>query len=285
MSDQQNGPAPKGIPAPLEHHTVTIAFDVLARSSQEAAYIVRETLMEDLAAPGDTAVVDGDRVFGEDFGENVSSIRSWIPVPASSFTASPEQPPADLLAWEVLQAVVTADSSAPVVLGDEARARLTELLESADRDITVPDPADIKAPPLYEGPASEAHRWLPGGTYRAAAVDGGGTLRLVVSPSAPPRPGASFAFTPAAQDAAAMDRVFFLLEGMSQADAIPTLHALNTVLVYTGRPAADLDLLHPKSDGRTHPLLRGLLERREQTLGSDGPSTGPEAWPGPGLGR
>ena len=75
-----NTPRPLGYtPVPLTHHRVVIEFDVLARSQKEADYIVNESLIEDLGGPPDALRSDGDRVFGEDFGEDVSSIRSWIP--------------------------------------------------------------------------------------------------------------------------------------------------------------------------------------------------------------
>lgn len=283
MSDEQDGPTSAFVPAPLEHHTVTIAFDLLARSAEEAAYIVRETLMEDLAAPGDAAVVEGDRVFGEDYGEDVASIRSWIPVTAA--TGQVAEPPADLVAWRVLRSLASATPADRFVLRDEDRARLVQVLGSAERDVVVPDPAAPDAAPLYEGPASEAHRWLPSGTYQATGLDGGGKLRLIVQGLTDDTDaGESIALTSWTQDAAAMDRVFFLLEGIGRHETIRTLHALNAVLAYTGRPQADLDLL-PPSDGSKHPLLRGLLGRREAEFDAPEPPTEPGDRPGPGITR
>ena len=49
MSDS-NTPPPLGyMPDPLTPHRVVIEFDVLARSQEEADYIVNESLIEDLA--------------------------------------------------------------------------------------------------------------------------------------------------------------------------------------------------------------------------------------------
>ena len=94
----------------------------------------------------------------------------------------------------------------------------------------------------------------------------------------------SVAFTAAAHDAAALDRIFFLLEGVGKAQAARTLEAVNAVLAFTGRPAADLDGLSTDR-GRRHPLLRGLLARREESLDPNGDSSGPSEGPGPRLSR
>lgn len=284
MADH-DGRAPLGyVPAPLEHHTVTIAFDVLARSEQEAAYIVRETLMEDLAAPGDAVVTDGDRMFGEYFGEDVSSIQSWIPVPGNE-PGAVAPPPADLLVWRTLRRLADTEDGAGLVVSAKERAHIVELLRAADLDVVVPDPEHPEEPPIYEGPASEAHRWIPAGTYRATSPDGDGALRLLVGA---PRDGTdeaeSVAFTAAAQDAAALDRIFFLLEGVGRSQAARTLEAVNAVLAFTGRPAADLDGLSTDR-GWQHPLLRGLLARRGESLDPDADPEGPTDDHRPGFSR
>lgn len=90
MSDS-NIPPPLGyVPDPLQPHRVVIEFDVLARSQAEAVYIVSEVLVEELAGEPDDIRTDGPRVFGEDFGEDVSSITSWIPI---TITGTPAAPP------------------------------------------------------------------------------------------------------------------------------------------------------------------------------------------------
>jgi len=80
MSDPTLPPRPDVPAAPLRSHRVTIEFDVLARTQAEANYLVQEVLVEELAGPPEQLRTDGDRVFGEDFGGDVSSITSWIQV-------------------------------------------------------------------------------------------------------------------------------------------------------------------------------------------------------------
>ncbi|CAN7396590.1 hypothetical protein [Microbacterium esteraromaticum] len=284
MADH-NGLPPLGyVPAPLEHHTVTIAFDVLARSEQEAAYIVRETLMEDLAAPGDAVVTDGDRMFGEYSGEDVSSIQSWIPVPGTEAGAV-VPPPADLLVWQTLRRLAETEDGAGLAVSATERERIAELLRAVDLDVVVPDPEHPDEPAIYEGPASEAHRWIPAGSYRATSPDGDGQLRLLVGAARDGTDQAeSVAFTAAAHDAAALDRIFFLLEGIGRSQAARTLEAVNAVLAFTGRPAADLDGLSTDRGWR-HPLLRGLLAGRGESLDPDTEPEGPTDDHRPGLSR
>ncbi|TQL85498.1 hypothetical protein [Microbacterium saperdae] len=64
---------------PPRPHRVVVAFDVLARTQAEAQHMVDEVLIEELAGPPDQLRTDGDRVFGEDFGDDVPHIRSWTP--------------------------------------------------------------------------------------------------------------------------------------------------------------------------------------------------------------
>lgn len=80
MFDINVPPPLEYVPDPLTPHRVVIEFDVLARSQAEAEYIVGEVLVEELAGEPDEIRTDGERVFGEDFGGDVSSITSWIPV-------------------------------------------------------------------------------------------------------------------------------------------------------------------------------------------------------------
>lgn len=68
-------------PEPPRPHRVVIAFDVLARTQAEAQHMVDEVLIEELAGPPDQLRTDEDRVFGEEFGDDVPHIRSWIPAP------------------------------------------------------------------------------------------------------------------------------------------------------------------------------------------------------------
>lgn len=80
MSEINATPSLGYVPAPLTPHRVVIEFDVLARNQLEADNIVDQVLVEELAGDPDNIRTDGDRVFGEDFGGNVSSVTSWIPI-------------------------------------------------------------------------------------------------------------------------------------------------------------------------------------------------------------
>lgn len=71
-------------PEPPRPFRVVVDFDVLARTQAEAQHIVDEVLIEELAGPPDQLRTDGDRVFGEEFGDDVPHIRSWIPAPEAS---------------------------------------------------------------------------------------------------------------------------------------------------------------------------------------------------------
>ncbi|RLP68771.1 hypothetical protein D9V30_09440 [Mycetocola reblochoni] len=72
---------------------MVVDFDVLARTQAEAQHIVDEVLIEELAGPPDQLRTDGDRVFGEEFGDDVPHIRSWIPAPEASPAARLVPPP------------------------------------------------------------------------------------------------------------------------------------------------------------------------------------------------
>ena len=99
MSDINVTPPLGYVPDPLTPHRVVIEFDVLARSQAEADYIVNEVLVEELAGEPETIRTDGDRVFGEDFGGDVSSITSWIPVTGTP-AATPRQVVIPSPGWE-----------------------------------------------------------------------------------------------------------------------------------------------------------------------------------------
>lgn len=86
MSDPTLPPGP-GTPAPLSSHRVIIEFDVLARSRAEADALIQKVLIEELAGLPEQLRTDGDRVFGEDFGDDVAHIRSWTPTSPTPATA------------------------------------------------------------------------------------------------------------------------------------------------------------------------------------------------------
>lgn len=85
---------------PPRPHRVVIAFDVLARSQTEAQHMVDEVLIEELAGPPDQVRADGDRVFGEEFGDDVPHIRSWTPAPEATSTPQVGVPSP---AWEAFE--------------------------------------------------------------------------------------------------------------------------------------------------------------------------------------
>lgn len=87
-------------PEPPRPHRVVVAFDVLARTRAEAQYMVDEVLIEELAGPPDQLRADGDRVFGEEFGDDVPHIRSWIPAPEVSPAARVVVPS---VGWEAFE--------------------------------------------------------------------------------------------------------------------------------------------------------------------------------------
>lgn len=454
MSDS-NTPSPLGYtPEPLRHHRVVIEFDVLARSQKEADYIVNETLTEDLAGPPNKLRTDGDRVYGEDFGDDASSIRSWIPATPSissepraivvpspgwesfeesgvpeivaemfppeprmdSFRLSDGSPdiegfedahevwrdeclslavqasrlpetlerlhkaervrdglvdllereklpvepvkddylvtispsfegeyegaryawdhgqwrteftdlawrreralqgllaeggprsmflperfhrewlPADLLAVQTLRVLVEREASgagAPL-LDRRQREELGAMLFAADPDVTIPDPDDPMSPAIYEGPASDAHDWVPPGVYDATGVDGHGEFRVVVGRAqVGDTTTASAAFPPVEHDSATLNEVARILEqDIEQHDPATVLQQVNAAILRTGRPgAAPADF----GDGASEPpltrlergvLLGEFLTDREQHLGpgpNDPEPPSPEHGPG-----
>lgn len=444
MSDT-NIPPPLGyVPDPLRPHRVVIEFDVRARSQAEADYIVNEVLVEELAGDPGEIRTDGDRVFGEDFGGDVSSITSWIPItdipaetprqvvipspgwepfeetgipeivaemfPPEPHTSSfrlpdgapdtegfdeaheqwrdeclslaiqtsrlpdtltkleraervrdglidliereqlPVEPvkedylvtvapayegefedmrfawdhgqwrtdftdlatrrehalqgllteggprtmflperfhrewlPADLLAIQTLRTVVEREKSGQGVplLDRGQREQLEAMLFAADPDIAIPDPDAPTGPAIYEGPASEAHDWMPPGVYDATGVSGEGEFRVVVG-RAPVGNSttASAAFPPVEHDSAVLNEVARILENdTEQHDLAAILQGVNAVVIATGRIGAA-----PENFGHVSPerpatrleeglLLSEFLAEREQRLdpGPDDP--------------
>ncbi len=79
--------------------------------------------------------------------------------------------PADrlLLAVEIAREALHVETqmNGRGLFGPETLTELQKLAATADRDVAVPDPDDPLGPPLYEGPASDAHYRLPPGRYHA----------------------------------------------------------------------------------------------------------------------
>lgn len=109
MSDS-NIPPPLGyVSDPLQPHRVVVEFDVLARSQAEADHIVGEVLVEELAGEPEDIRTDGARVFAEDFGDDVASIRSWEPLDVAS--VPPKVMAVPSVEWEPLE-----DSGIPEIV-------------------------------------------------------------------------------------------------------------------------------------------------------------------------
>lgn len=437
MSDINILPPLGYVPEPLRPHRVIIEFDVRARSQAEADYIVGEVLVEELAGEPDDIRYDGPRVFGEDFGDNVSSITSWIPVTESQDTMPrrvavpspgwqpfeetgipeiiaemfPPEPhtdsfrhpdgspdadgfgdaheqwreeclslavqasrlpeimarleqaeqvrdglidlvereqlpvepvkddylvtispsyegefedaryswehgqwrtdftdlatrrehalqgllteggprtmflperfhrewlPADLLAIQTLRTVVEREKSGQgvPVLGRGQREQLDAMLFAADPDVAVPDPDDPTGPAIYEGPASEAHDWIPPGVYDATGVSGEGEFRVVVGRvPVGDSTTASAAFPPVEHDSAVLNEVARILENNTeQHEPATVLAQVNAAVIATGRVGALPDDLGgpspepPLSRLERGVLLSDLLNEREQHL-------------------
>ncbi|MFI8631258.1 hypothetical protein ACIGEP_01505 [Microbacterium sp. NPDC077663] len=444
MSDSTNLPPLGYTPEPLEPRRVVIEFDVLARSDAEAEHLVTEVLIEELAGSPDQLRTDGDRVYGEGFGDDVSHIRSWTPGPASAHGASamvvpsvewaafegsgiPEIvaemfPPApaeadfrvedgtvdvdrledardqwrdecltlataaarlpetlarldraermhgglidllereplpvepqkedylvtvspsyegeivgaayrwdhtqweadfktaarrresalqdlldddgsrtsslrerfrqvgvsDLVAIQTLREVVERDKTSPGerLLDGPVREQLEAMLFAADPDVQVPDLDDPVGPPIYEGPASEAHAWIEEGVYAATGLDGQGEFRLVVGPvPIGHERTASAAFPPAEHDSTVVNEIARILEQRTE-DHTPdeVLAQVNQAILRTGRTGMPTPgPVEPPTLLERGGLLSELLAERERHL-----SSGPDGPEPPATGR
>lgn len=193
--------------------------------------------------------------------------------------------PADLLAISTLRALLAEHLRLTErLLGREDRQRLEAMLFAADPEVHVPDPDDAFAMPIYEGPASEAHRWIVPGVYPATGLDGTGEFRLVVG-----RVGAtgtaSAAFPPAEHDSTILNQIARALEdaadaGPEDVDLREVLDRIDTLVGSTGRAVGGGTLIERGA------LLSELLAEREQRLHpDDGTGQPPERPEGPDLTR
>lgn len=452
MSDGTNVPPLGYTPEPLASRRVVIKFDVLARSDAEAEHLVQEVLIEELAGPPDQLRTDGDRVFGEDFGDDVSHILSWTPHPGTTQDGSqmvvpsaewavfegsgipeivarmfPPEPveddyrrsdvsvdidgledareqwrdecldlavaasrlpetlerlgraervrdglaellerdplpvepqkddylvtvspnyegeyedaryrwdhvqweadftaaarrrdtalqnlltehgtqissaageawgvavPADLLAIQTLRQLVEREKSGSgeQLLDESVRQYLEAVLFAADPDVRVPDPDDLDGPPIYEGPASDAHAWIASGVYEATGPDGQGAFRLVVGEVPVGRERtASAGFPPAEHDSTVVNEIARILEEHTDEpdrDPAAVLAQINQAIVRTGRTG----MLAPESGEPPTLLERGgllseLLAERERRLSTDPDDPEPPAPGGGAAGR
>lgn len=84
---------------------------------------------------------------------------------------------------------------------------------TADPDVRVPHPDDLDGPPIYEGPASDAHAWIIPGVYEATRPDGRGEFRLVVGEVPVGREErASAAFPPPEHDSTVVNEIARILK-------------------------------------------------------------------------
>lgn len=166
------------------------------------------------------------------------------------------------------------------------------MLFAADPEITIPDPDDPASPAIYEGPASEAHGWVPPGVYDATGIDRRGEFRVVVG-RAPvgDTSTASAAFPPVEHDSATLNEVARILEqDTEQHDPATVLRQVNAAILRTGRTgAAPTDFGDAGSEPPLTRLERGVLlgeflADREHHL-SDGPDDPEPPSPKQGPGR
>lgn len=104
-------------------------------------------------------------------------------------------------------------------LDDEALGMLREAVARASQPVSVPDPAAPLDPPIYEGPASEAHTWLIPGTYRAVPLyeDDPAPLVVHIGPSpVPPYDLVSAAFARSEDRGDHLERIALILKGYRQ---------------------------------------------------------------------
>lgn len=191
--------------------------------------------------------------------------------------------PRDLIALSALRALLDADPAVTGRLLDRhTRQHLEAMLFAGDPEVRIPDPDDPDSE-LYEGPASEAHRWIPPGVYPASGTSGQGQFRVVVGRTTVGAEGtASAAFPPAEHDSAVLDRIAQALEGAPEnADPDAVLARIDTLVESTGRFGQGSETLLERGA-----LLNQLLAEREQRLhpDRDRPST-PGQPGGPDLAR
>lgn len=266
-------------PEPGEDDDMT--RDVLVRFTVDDAIDdddARQAVLAELRTtqPGATATDDTSSV----------RVRGWTVIPQP-----PAEPhdggwmPADLVAVSTLRALLAADpANTRRLLDGRARQHLEEVLFAGDHQVRVLDPQDPGGPEIYEGPATEAHQWIPPGTYRATGMDGAGKFRLVVGRC---RIGdtmtASAAFPPAEHDSAILNQIARVLEDASEelADPQMVLMTIDTLVTSTGRVGGGGETL-------TGPgaLLSELLTDREQQIGPEERDSAGGPYPdGPGRAR
>lgn len=194
-------------------------------------------------------------------------------------SAAPGMLPADLFAVQILRTLASGGTSAQgsLILDRTQRARLAQMLFASDHDIAVTDPTNPGGAALYEGPASQAHQWLPAGSYEATGVNRKGQFRLVIDTNPlDETTNTSAAFSPLEHDSQVLDEVARLLEQHSEhASPEVVLGKISAVVTGTGRTGApgnqhpDLGRDRPPTRLEQGLLLSDLLADRAQRLAPD----------------
>ena len=211
--------------------------------------------------------------------------------------------PADLLVVEMLRTIAYPNDYAHArhrPYSAEQMTQLQAMLQAVDPEITVPHPDDPGGPPVYEGPASNAHAWLVPGIYPATGIDGNAQFRLVIGSAAALPGGTASAFPADQHDTQVLDRIAEILENyrteQPPADALRTINDTVTPTGRIGVPVEELQphLSPPQDRGNigfrdtlrleNGILLNDLLARRERDLGARDNISG-ERRDGQNLGR
>lgn len=183
--------------------------------------------------------------------------------------------PADLLAVTTLRELLAQPVSVTGrLLGREQREQLSAMLLATDPDVSIPDPDTPNGMPIYEGAASEAHRWIIPGVYPATGLDGQGEFRVVVGRSpVGDTATASAAFAPAEHDSIVLSKIARILESIagvdrevtdplvSTADLHAALERIDTLIASTGRTGGGSETLIERGV-----LLSDLLAEREKNV-------------------
>lgn len=194
--------------------------------------------------------------------------------------------PRDLIAVSTLRVLLDADPAVTGrILDRDTRQHLQAMLFAGDPDVRILDPDAPEGPELYEGPASEAHRWIPPGAFEATNLDGQGEFRVVVGRSpVGGEPTASAAFPPAEHDSQVLGQLSRILEtAPEEATSQELLQQVSALVESTGREGWDPDSTMLERGA----LLSDLLAQRDRKLGQppvDQPRT-PDGREDPGMTR